>query len=283
MSMSLSLTRLMRWPNSVTSSSAVSWSMVWVSVTGDAHLEQRFDEVGAALGHAIGEFLHRDRFGHDHVADLLGRGAGLHVVALFLLAGAAKRGERAGAAVVLVGQSAGDGQLAAMALIVAAAAARASRLRAARRRGMAAAGRRTPCDPPAALALREPAARALRRLRLRCGFLVGLLASLLSGGFFGLAIVFGAAALFLALLGAGAVLAAARFLEAAQARLPRPRAAACACISLRRGNLFARRAAGAAAGQLASAPASALRRRQLRASAPRAAALRRGGRGCGAS
>ena len=34
MSMSLSLTRLMLWPNSVTSSSAVSWSMVWVSVTG---------------------------------------------------------------------------------------------------------------------------------------------------------------------------------------------------------------------------------------------------------
>ena len=34
MSTSASLTRLMRWPNSVTSSSAVSWSMVWVSVTG---------------------------------------------------------------------------------------------------------------------------------------------------------------------------------------------------------------------------------------------------------
>ena len=34
MSMSASLTRLMRCPNSVTSSSAVSWSMVWVSVTG---------------------------------------------------------------------------------------------------------------------------------------------------------------------------------------------------------------------------------------------------------
>src|SRR5215210_5170375 len=34
MSMSLSLTRFTLWPNSVTSSSAVSWSIVWVSVTG---------------------------------------------------------------------------------------------------------------------------------------------------------------------------------------------------------------------------------------------------------
>ncbi len=34
MSMSLSLTRLMLWPNSVTSNSAVSWSMVCVIVTG---------------------------------------------------------------------------------------------------------------------------------------------------------------------------------------------------------------------------------------------------------
>ena len=102
-----SLTRLMRWPNSVTSSSAVSWSMVWVSVTGDAHLEQRLDEIGAALGHTIGELLHRDCLGDDDVADLLGRRTGLHVVALFLFAGAAERGERAGAAVVLVGQARG--------------------------------------------------------------------------------------------------------------------------------------------------------------------------------
>ena len=105
MSTSLSLTRLMRWPNSVTSSSAVSWSIVWVSVTGDAHLEQGLDQVGAALGHAVGEFLHGDRLGNDDVADLLGRRARLHVVALFLLAGAAERGERTGAAVVLVGRA----------------------------------------------------------------------------------------------------------------------------------------------------------------------------------
>ena len=72
-----------------------------------AHLEQRLDEVGAALGHAVGELLDRDRLGDDDVADLLGRRAGLHVVALFLLAGAAERGERAGAAVVLVGQARG--------------------------------------------------------------------------------------------------------------------------------------------------------------------------------
>ena len=141
MSMSASLTRLMRWPNSVTSSSAVSWSIVWVSVTGHAHLEQGFDQVGAALGHAVGEFLDGDRLGHDDVADLLGRRAGFHVVALFLLAGAAQRGERAGAAVVLVAERAGDGELAALAMVVAAAAARTGRL-GALGRGRMAAGRR---------------------------------------------------------------------------------------------------------------------------------------------
>ena len=71
-----------------------------------AHLEQRLDEVGAALGHAVGELLHGDRFGNDDVADLLGRRPGLHMVALFLFAGAAERGERAGAAVVLVAERA---------------------------------------------------------------------------------------------------------------------------------------------------------------------------------
>ncbi len=96
--------------------------MVWVIVTGRAHLEQRLDEVGAALGHALGELLDGDRLGNVDVADLLLRRAGLLMVALFLFAGAAQRGERAGAAVVLVGQGAGDGELAALAVIVAAAA-----------------------------------------------------------------------------------------------------------------------------------------------------------------
>ena len=68
-----------------------------------AHLEQRLDEVGAALGHAVGEVLDGDRFGHDDVADLLLRGTGFLVVALFLLAGAAQRGERAGAVLIFVG------------------------------------------------------------------------------------------------------------------------------------------------------------------------------------
>ena len=87
-----------------------------------AHLEQRLDQVGAALAHALGELLDGDRLGHVHVADLLGGRTGLLMGALFLLAGAAKRGEAAGAAVVFAGQGAGDGQLAGMAAIVAAAA-----------------------------------------------------------------------------------------------------------------------------------------------------------------
>ena len=101
-----------------------------------AHLEQSFDQVGAPLGHAVGELLDGDRLGHDHVADLLDRRAGLHVVALFLLPGAAERGERAGAALVLVGEGAGDGQLAALAMLVAAAV-RPRRLGPLGRRGMA--------------------------------------------------------------------------------------------------------------------------------------------------
>ncbi len=107
MSMSLSLTRLMRWPNSVDQ----QLGRVLVDGLGErdrhAHLEQRLDQVGAALGHAVGEFLHGDRLGNDDVADLLGRRAGFLMVALFLLAGAAERGERAGAAVVLVAKARG--------------------------------------------------------------------------------------------------------------------------------------------------------------------------------
>src|SRR5206468_5699950 len=61
-------------------------------------------------------------FGDDDVADLLGRRAGLHVVALFLFARAAERSERAGAAVILVAERAADGQLAALAMILAGAA-----------------------------------------------------------------------------------------------------------------------------------------------------------------
>ena len=43
-------------------------------VDGDrhAHLEQGFDQIGGALGHAVGELADRDRFGDDDVADLLG-------------------------------------------------------------------------------------------------------------------------------------------------------------------------------------------------------------------
>ena len=79
----------MRWPNSVDQ----QLGGVLVDRLGDgdrhAHLEQRLDQVGAALGHAVGELLDGDRLGHDDVADLLGLRAGLLVGALFLLAGAA--------------------------------------------------------------------------------------------------------------------------------------------------------------------------------------------------
>src|SRR5438270_5002108 len=93
---------------------------------GHAHLEQGLHQIGATLGHAVGELLDGDRLWNDDVAHLLGRRADLHVVPLFLLARASERGERASAAVVLVAERASDGEFAAMALFVAAAAARAS-------------------------------------------------------------------------------------------------------------------------------------------------------------
>src|SRR6185503_5374734 len=160
-----------------------------------AHLEQRLHEVGAALGHSVGEFLDGDRLRNDHVADLLGRRAGLHMVPLFLLAGAAQRRQRAGAAVVFIGEGASDGELAAMALLVASAAARTGRLGTARRGRMTA---------------RTAGAAALLFVFDRCGrcdfgsgwrfggaprFFFGLATSLFGCGFLGFAIVVRTAAL----------------------------------------------------------------------------------------
>ncbi len=78
----------------------------------DAHLEKRLDEVRAAFGHAVREFLNGDRLRHDDVADLLGRRPGLHVRTLFLLAGALQRRQRASAGATLVVEGASDGKLA---------------------------------------------------------------------------------------------------------------------------------------------------------------------------
>src|SRR4051794_30957056 len=103
--------------------------------------------------------------------------------------------------------------------MIIAAAARASRLRATRRRGVTA--RRAPNDRAIFLLLLRCGSLGLRRcggFRCLTSLFLGLLASFLSRCLFGLAIVFGAAALFLALLGAGPILAAARFLEAGEPR-----------------------------------------------------------------
>ena len=83
----------------------------------DAHAHQRLDHVGAALGHAVGEFLDRDRLGDDDVAHDLRLLAAQHPLAL-ALAGAADRGEAAGALAAILVEGARDGQLAAAALVV---------------------------------------------------------------------------------------------------------------------------------------------------------------------
>src|SRR6185369_6235148 len=155
------------------------------------------------------------RLGHDDVADLLLGRARLHVVALFLLAGAAQRSERAGAAVVFVRQRAGDGELAALAMVVAAAAG-ARRLGALGCRGMAA----RPAMAAVFLLLDDRFGGFGRGGRLGgAGFFFRLQAGLLGRGFLSLAILFGATALFLARLDLAAVLAPARFLERGEARI----------------------------------------------------------------
>ena len=217
MSTSLSLTRLMRWPNSVTSSSAVSWSMVWVSVTGVPILNSALTRSAPRSAMRLASSWTVIASGTTTSRTCLADGPGLHVVALFLLAGAAERGERAGAAVVLVGQGAGDGELAAMALIVrgrgSGARARGAWARAHGRRG---GGRRA---RPRSAAAGSGGFGLGRRLRRRgAASSSARQASLFGGSFFGLAVFFGAAALVLALRDLGALLAAARFLERGQAR-----------------------------------------------------------------
>src|SRR6185312_12879773 len=79
-----------------------------------AHTHQRLDDVARPLGHAVGEFLDRDAFGHHDVAQHLGRLGKLGLGALFLtLAGTPHRSEAA-RALVLVGEGAGDRDLAAV-------------------------------------------------------------------------------------------------------------------------------------------------------------------------
>src|SRR5439155_17442345 len=151
----------------------------------------------------------------DHVADLLGRRAGLHVMPLFLFAGAAKSCKRTGAAVVLARQGAGDGELATLALVVAPATARASRLWTTRHRREA--GRAANGGTLFLLLSRRCGRRRLLGLSWCLGsatrFFLGLNSGLLDGSLFSLAIVFGAAALFLVRRAAGLLLAAARLFE----------------------------------------------------------------------
>ncbi len=78
-----------------------------------AHADERLHHVGAALGHAVGQFLHRDVLGHHHVAHDLALVLELLQRALLLaLAVAADRGEAALALALVVVQHLGDGELA---------------------------------------------------------------------------------------------------------------------------------------------------------------------------
>ena len=55
---------------------------------GDAHLEERTDQVVATLCHTVGEFADRNRLGDHHVADLFCLGLAAAMGAAFLFAGA---------------------------------------------------------------------------------------------------------------------------------------------------------------------------------------------------
>ena len=185
-----------------------------------AHLEECFYEIGTALGHAVGELLDGDCFRNNDIADLLGRRAGLHVMSLFLLAGAAERGQRASAAIVLVRQGPSDGELAAMALGVAAATARARGLGTARGRSVTT---WTACRSFLFLITRGSGGSWFRLgLGGAIGFLFGANTSVLGSRLLCLAVLFGAASLFLALLNAR-VLRAGVLLRAKPDAIPRPR------------------------------------------------------------
>jgi hypothetical protein len=84
-----------------------------------AHLEQRLDQIGGLFGHTVGQFLHGDRLGHHHVADLLLARLALarEVSATLLLTRTLERGEAAGAGALILVQSTGHGQLAAATLV----------------------------------------------------------------------------------------------------------------------------------------------------------------------
>src|SRR4051794_24531348 len=140
------------------------------------------------------------------------------MVSLFLFAGAAKRGERASTALVFIAKCAADGQLAAMALLVASATTRACGLGALGRGGMGglaeAAGFRL------LLLLHFGRSGDLRLCRSFGGaarFLFRQPLGFLGRGFLGLAIFLGAAALVLAGVFERTLLAAAGFLQRGEA------------------------------------------------------------------
>ena len=78
MSTSASLTRLMLWPNSVTSSSAVSWSIVSLTVTGMPILNSDLTRSAPRSAMRLASSPTVIASGTIDVADLLGRRAGLH-------------------------------------------------------------------------------------------------------------------------------------------------------------------------------------------------------------
>src|SRR5690606_16844550 len=79
-----------------------------------AHVEQRLHQVGALLGHAVGEFLDSDRFGDGDVTHLLFARLRLpaHVRAAFLFACALQRRKRPCAGALIVIECPRHGQLA---------------------------------------------------------------------------------------------------------------------------------------------------------------------------
>ena len=112
-SMSESLTRVMLCPNSVTSSSAVSWSIDALIVTGMPILNSAFTRSAPFSAMRLASSWTVIDLGHDDVADLLGlRLARAAHAAMFLLARPLERGERPCARTVTVAQRAVDGELA---------------------------------------------------------------------------------------------------------------------------------------------------------------------------
>ena len=257
MSTSASLTRLMLWPNSVTSSSAVSWSITSLTVTGMPILNSDLTRSAARSAMRLASSPTVIASGTTTSRTCLAEGPACIWARFSFSRERLSAARRARAGVAVLAQGAADGELAALAAMLVAAAAGA--------RGLGALGRGMAVAVAGAGRARHlPRPARLRRGRLGRRF--GGAASLLLGGeargfgrlLLGLAILLGAALLVLGLRPWPACPRGGGPPRARRGARPRPRAAispAIPCARRRRRPAARRASARRARARARPAPA----------------------------